>query len=80
MHQDAIEQTLALGGGYELGIAHAGNVTIRIEDDRRGDDRAREAAAPDLVDSRDVHESDAAQRVLQRAHRGDTSHKVRWSG
>ena len=45
-----------------------GDVPVGMQDDGRGDDRAGEAAAPDFVDAGDVHEPDAAQRVLERAH------------
>ena len=33
-----------------------------------------QTAAPDFVDAGDVHEPDAAQRVLERARRGHASH------
>ena len=40
----------------------------------RRDDGAGQTAAPHFVDAGDVHEPDAAQRVLERAHRGNAGH------
>jgi hypothetical protein len=45
-----------------------------MKHDRRGDDGAGQAAAPHFVDAGDVHEPDAPQRVLERAHRRDAGH------
>ena len=44
---------------------------VGMQDDGGRDDRAGQAAAPHFVDAGHVHEPDAAQRVLQRAHRGN---------
>ena len=72
--QDLLVEPLALGGRHRLRIADAGDVAVGMEHHGRRDDRAGQAAAPDFVDAGDVHEPDAAQRVLQRARRGDAGH------
>ena len=71
---DAVVEPLALGGRHRLRVADAGDVPVGMQHDGAGDDRAGQAAAPHFVDAGHVHEPDAAQRVLERAHGGDASH------
>ena len=73
--RDQVEQPLALGGGDRLRIADARNIAMRIEDHRRGDNGARKAAAPHLVDTSDVVEAHSPERVLQRSERPDLDHR-----
>ena len=47
-----------------------------MKHDGRRDDGAGQTAAPHLVDPGHVAEADAAERVLQRAHRRDTNHSA----
>jgi hypothetical protein len=47
-----------------------------MQHDRRRDDRPGQAASAHFVDAGHVHEPDAAQRILERAHRGNTGHKT----
>src|SRR5262249_41885868 len=70
---DAVE-TLALERGYCLGVVNAGNVTIRMEHDGGGDDRARKTAASDFVDARDAMEPKTPEGVLESSHRSRFDH------
>jgi hypothetical protein len=71
----AFVEPLALGRRDGLGIRHAGNVSPGVEDHGGCHHRAGEAAATHFVHARDVHEPDAPQRVLERAHRGNACHR-----
>ena len=77
--ENPVVETFTFGGRDQLGVGHAGNVLVRSEHDRRRNDGASQAASSYFIDAGHIHESHTAQRVLQRAHRGDSSHRVRWS-
>ena len=68
-------EPLALGRRDHLGVADAGDVAVGIEDDRRGDDRAGQAAAPHFVAPGDAIEPPAPHGVLEGAHRTDSNHR-----
>ena len=51
-----------------------------MQHDGGGDDGTGQAAASHLVDAGHVHEPDAAQRVLERAHGGNANHMGRKAG
>jgi hypothetical protein len=74
MAQDQGAQLFALGARDQLRVGKTGDVTLRMEDDGSGHHRAGEAAPADLVDTGDVTETDAAQRVLERTEGGDAGH------
>ena len=49
-----VEETLALGGWDQLGVADAGDVAVGVEHDGRRDHRTGQATASDFVDTRNV--------------------------
>ncbi len=71
---DPVVEPLALGRLNRFRIAHSGNVPVGMQHDGRRDDRTRQTAAAHFVDAGHMHEPDAAQRVLERAHRRDSRH------
>ena len=51
------------------------NMPIGMQDDGAGDDRAGQASPADLVDAAHAVEAQLPQDVLERACRGDASHR-----
>src|SRR6187200_3324692 len=71
---DADVQALALERRRGLRVADPRHVAVRAQHDRRGHDRAGQATPADLVDTRDMVEAHAPERVLQRSERSYLHH------
>ncbi len=74
---NALVEALTLDRSDKLGVTDSRNVAIGMQHHGRRDHRSRQAAAANLIDTCYMHESDATQRILQRAHRRDASHTLR---
>src|SRR5262245_51689947 len=74
MPGDLHEQFFPFCSRHSFRIADPGNMPAWIEHHGRRDHRASEAASTDLVNAGHITESDAAQRVLQRALSWNASH------
>jgi hypothetical protein len=72
--EDFLEETLALGSRRQLGVADAGDVAVGVKHDGRRDHRAREATAAHFIDTRNVREPAATQRILEGAKSSDAGH------
>lgn len=67
-------QPVALAGGQALGVGETVDAPMGVKDDRPGHYRPGQTSPSHLIDSCDVHESVAPERVLDRATRRDLAH------
>jgi len=73
--RDNAVETLPLERGHGLGIVNTWDVTLRIEYDGGGDDRAGKTAASHFVDARDAMEPETPEGVFESSHRSRFNHE-----
>src|SRR5262249_32368607 len=76
LRDDALVQPLAFNRWNQLRVRYPWYVTVRMKDHGGRHDWSGQTAASNLIDACHMHEPDAPQRVLERAHGGDAHEEL----